>query len=86
MKKRISKNPSDFFWLMLFFSIILTILSGVTSCFLAYASGRECDLVTPDFGIKKCVNVGDLPALQQHSLACNQINNTYAPFCNHCFF
>lgn len=59
MKKGFHKNPSDFFWLMLFFSIILTILSGVTCCFFAFAPGMRCDLGTPGFEVEKCISDAD---------------------------
>ncbi|HEV3269409.1 MAG TPA: hypothetical protein VGZ69_02030 [Candidatus Rhabdochlamydia sp.] len=73
MKKGLHKKPSDFFWLMLFFSIILTILSGVTSCFLAYAPGIKCDLVTSDFGIKKCAKVVDDPFYSHYNNAVGRL-------------
>ncbi|MFY9715629.1 MAG: hypothetical protein WCE84_06705 [Candidatus Rhabdochlamydia sp.] len=73
MKKGIHKKPSDFFWLILFFSILLTILSGVTSCFLASSPGIKYNLVTSGFETKKCISVvGSLPVSEQYNLEHNQ--------------
>ena len=54
-KKQANKKPSDLFWLMFFFSIILTLLSGVASCFLIISPGIATDLVTPDYKIRRLI-------------------------------
>ncbi|MGB7128521.1 MAG: hypothetical protein WBD50_05470 [Candidatus Rhabdochlamydia sp.] len=56
VKKNANKKSEDFFWVMVFFAIIVAILSGVTSCLLVLPPGTKCNLVTPvlknDFGAR----------------------------------